>query len=355
QAYAERANEMLSGSVAHLALALRELGDEERGRALLFGLEPRLQYEDTLTYLDDTAASYQHTQTKVYQTSLVLQALSEYAVDEDYVVTMANWLNQSRRSFDWYNVFDNSQGLRGLLAYAVAHDNFGATYNYTVALNGESVAQGKVSQGQISEGQSLVDIPMEKLAAGTNTLTVSLDAAGALYLSGDLMYWTEGIPESSRVSIVRVYRNQERAERQEFNLGDLAIVEIRYDGSDLEGSEYSRVHYQLTDYLPAGFEVVNTALDNISQYESQQVWDVLDDVPDPLKLWTWDHYGLDSIRREFGHGIPAVDQYWKYPKITRVLVRASFKGQFSARPSVLTSENIPSVYAYSTAGTVTIK
>ena len=226
QNLAEKSNEMLSGSVAYLAMALKELGDEERGRAIAASLLSRLKYEDDLAYLDDQAENYQHNQTSVMQTSTVLWALSEFAVEDEAIAKMANWLNQARRTFDWYQVYDNSQALRGLLAYAVQYEDMGESYNFTVDLNGEEIARGKVEKGKVVEGEDDLRIGIDQILDGENTLFLTRNGRESMHLVGDLVFWSEETPDSSRVNLQRTYRNLDRGEQTSYALGVEALIDL---------------------------------------------------------------------------------------------------------------------------------
>jgi|GEM_PF-4465793 len=381
QALSESAADIQSGSVSYLALALRELGDEERGRALLTGIPVRAQSEDQLSYFADSSQSYQHPQTRVSQTSLVLHAYSIFDMEPELSERMARWLDQSRRSFSWYQVFDQSQSLRGLLSYALVHDDLSASYEVTVRLNGFDILAGKVEKGRWVEGQSQATIKADQLTAGENTLSVVSSGSGPVYLTGSLTTWTSTIPESSRISLARSFLTLDGQEQTTFRRGDLVAMEFRYDGTALDESEYSRASYELQGYLPAGFELIDNSFGTTTQGDRQARAQVYAGVPDERRIWGWTQNGLDRVEANFGHSIPhycsSYSPYYSsyssntsssansydtegnpeycYPQVLRVLVRASFTGEFSTRPAALFSEDIPSAYAYSEVQTVAVE
>ncbi|HDS11501.1 MAG TPA: hypothetical protein ENN77_01205, partial [Candidatus Wirthbacteria bacterium] len=360
QALADQANYLLSSSVASLALALQELGDSERARGLITSLEDRWQKEGDLLYLSDQPQSYQTSQTPVYQTSLVLQAYAELGIRSPEVFQMAYYLNQARRDYGWNNAFESSQILRSLAWFAVVYENQGQDYDYELYFNEELILAGRVEQGRIVDGESSLRLGVEKFDKPANTVRLSGSVPSGMYLKLEIGSYQSQLPPSSNISLQRVFRGLDLAEKTEFQLGELAIMELAYDGTELEDSAYSYNTSLIEAYLPAGFEIADIPLANSSQADRQLARDIYEGIPCAKQQWIWpqnyEHYLAIRLYQSLPNlRLPDWGCGYEYPRVMRVLVRASFAGEFGARPAFVNSQVIPNTFAYTKQQAIVIK
>ncbi len=169
-------------SQAALALALHELGEAERARALVDELAERAtvtsegaqwageSYEGH--YYQKTMASTTRT------TAMVLDALVRVRPDHPLIPQAVRWLMAQRQTDGWGSTNETAYAIIALTDYLLALEERTADTTCRVEVNGATVHEGRLGRG---EPVVSLRLPAVHLRTGPNRLRLQCDGGGILY------------------------------------------------------------------------------------------------------------------------------------------------------------------------------
>jgi uncharacterized protein YfaS (alpha-2-macroglobulin family) len=263
------ADQALAGEVeldafsrAALAVALADLGDEERARELVDGLvaaaEASGEEAHWPTGLSDGAYGKKTMASTTRTTALALDALLRVQPDHPLVTQAVRWLMQRRQGKSWGTTQETSYALLALADYVVAGQEQAADYEYQVLLNGESILKGRFERADAP--RAAVTIPARELKPGANEIRIVKIGEGRLYarLTGYVYAGQENVTAGGDIGVERVYlkaaTNKPLKSWDRVGVGDLLRVKLTVRVP--QESWYVIVE----DPLPAGLEGLNERL-----------------------------------------------------------------------------------------------
>lgn len=346
QALADKADDLMPGSVAYLAETLRVLGDSERGRTLLINLWQRAQSMDEISWFAQEAVGASSVQSPTRQTALVLDAMMR--IDERYPKSpqLMRWLmlEAPEPSFTATSLFDQAILTRAGLLYASTYEDLGQKYDFELLINDQSVGSGRVEKSSLTEGQPWSLALDEEAAQKPLKVEIKTDSQAMIYLLMETRSKDHVVPENNGFSLSRQWLDRSGNPRQSYRLGELGIVELTYEG------QFDVEQLRIEDYLPAGLEVVNPDLDNLPWWEGRQATINLWRDLQGQKIWANRTYRVDGVDFD-------ITTYSDENKTGRVryLVRASFVGRFQARSALINTIMYPELRGYSQGAELVIE
>ncbi len=249
-------------SRAALAIALVELGDEGRARALVDGLVAEAKETDEEAYwptgLEDGAYHQKTMASTTRTTALVLDALVRVEPGHPLVPKAARWLLGQRQGKSWGTTQETAYALLALADYVVVSREGAADYEYQVLVNGRSLASGRFERA--GAPRATLSIPASALRAGENEIRIVKRGEGRLYarLTGYVYLEQDGIEAAGEIGVERTYfknaTNQPLRPGERVGVGDL--VRVQLTARVPQESWYVIVE----DHLPAGLEGLNERL-----------------------------------------------------------------------------------------------
>ncbi|MCB0216447.1 MAG: Ig-like domain-containing protein [Chloroflexi bacterium] len=325
-----------AGEADLAANALSELVDkvDERGATASWprGAATSWDYHSWRTMSSDTK-----------NTAMALLALARLDPQSPLAPKALRWLMDQRQGRYWgWSTHDTAWTVLALTDWVVASGELTESYDWRVTLDGRELAAGRHVPGPIATLPP-IRVSGAALSPGPHRLELSKTAGGTLYYSGAgrlALYYPDfqaAAAAGSGIALTREYLPIEgRAGAEGWQTGDLIDVRLNLTTSQ-------DLHYVLVeDWLPAGFEAVNTALDTETQRlpSGERPW------------WRWWGYERRELRDErvtfFSSWLRAGTHRFEYA------VRAVTPGRFGARPAEAYAMYRPELWGRSTSERVDV-
>jgi alpha-2-macroglobulin len=329
-------------AMAALAIAEEAAGRSTAAAAAMDDLEALARVTDTTAYwpLAQGWSTY-HWRTMASaekNTAMALEALVRLRKTSPLAPKAARWLMEQRSGGAWSSTQATAFAVVALADYAVASGERTAAFDWSVAIDGESAASGRVdSTNRRLRIPSIVRRGSD-LAPGMHEVVIRVSGDGVMYysLAGDLALYRDGIPGGTGaghgITVRREYMSVATgATQDQWDTGDLINVYLTVETS--EALSYMIVE----DMLPAGLEAVNTGLKSEARGTPR---------------WKWWGYERKEIRDEkvtfFDGDVPLGRQVFEYA------ARAVTPGVFAARPAVAYAMYRPDVWGRSASDEVRV-
>lgn len=336
-------------SRALFALSEHRRGNSERSRVLAQNLINGIDEDksNATAHWGESGIHYRWSDGGVEATAFVVKALSVIDPQSAYLDPSVKWLSLNRRGGRWKNTRDTAIAILSLSDYLKASKELSPDYSYQVFVNGRVVREGSVNaQNALSFGR-IIDVPVDQVVDGDNTVKVTIKGKGALYASAYLKYFTleEGITGAgNEIFVERQYFKQsvEETLMKGYTEGWAPLK----DGDKLKSGDRVRVDVTLEaknnyeyliseDYKPAGLEAVALQSGSASAI-------VLDRSGRETKETTPVYQELRDQKAVFF--ISKLNQ-GKY--ILRYELRAEIPGEFHAMPNQAHAMYVPEIRANS--------
>ncbi|HQZ71227.1 MAG TPA: MG2 domain-containing protein [Anaerolineae bacterium] len=343
----ERRERLDAFALGALAVALRSAGRQDLADQGLDLLRSRaIRDAGGVHWASATgsgAAGGRSMASSVKTTSMALLVLARMRPEDPLAPEAVRWLMAQRQGLAWgQSTHDTAWAVLGLTDWIVASNELTAAYDWRLNLDGKEIAAGRHEPGLVAL-PIVVRLPGADLTPGRHLLVLSKGAGGSLYysLSGRLYVFHPDFKAvaaaGSGLSLGREYMAIDgRPGPERWQPGDLINVRLTLQSSQ----ELSFL--MLQDWLPAGFEAVNTALDTETKRlpNGQLPW------------WRWWGYERRELRDEgatfFISRLPAGRNTFEYA------VRAVTPGRFGVRPAEAYAMYQPQLWARSDSRRVDI-
>ncbi len=211
---------------ALLTLAAVNLGFEEEAATLARNLQngvivddapqgsiiapgnPRNTAELATAHWGNDGIYYRWSDGGVEATAFAVKALLAAHGDKALSDKAVNWLVQNRRGAQWSNTRDTAITILALNDFLKQSGELDAAIDYTIALNGETVATESVPAGHGPLAPSRFTVDVSKLNEGANTITFARQSGTApLYFSARANFFTLEDPITPAGNVVFVQRD----------------------------------------------------------------------------------------------------------------------------------------------------
>ncbi len=328
QTLLNRMGEIDSASLALLAVALQEGGDNAGAQSALAHLLSRVNETAEWAFWPVPKEEWdwrwwQRLPSVEKNTASALQTLAILQPDHPLLPKVVRWLMEHRRDAGWGNTQATAFAVMGLAQTILARGEMQSDYAYSVRLNDVEIATGQVTPQSIMTPIAPIFVPGEALQPGDNLLRIERSAGpGNLYYSAMLQrqlffdHLTPIAAAESGLKVTRAYALAEGVSRADgaYNVGDLVEVALTVETS----SELAYV--LIEDPIPAGFEALYERL-NPMMY-GDVFWECT------WQCWGYNQKEVRDDRVEF-----FVTRLWPGTHSFRYLMRATTPGDYSVPPS----------------------
>ncbi len=328
---------------AYLLLAFHELYPEQPAVAdLVSDLATAAILSATGAHWEEDYKDWWNWSSDTRTTALVLNALVRTTPDSDLLPNAVRWLMVARQGDHWTTTQETAWAVMALTDWMVLTGELRGSYDYTLSLNRDLLAQATVTPETVREGQVLRVAVSDLLLDEVNRLVVARgDGEGALYYTAHLnlrLPAAEVDALSRGVSVTREYFLADDPETPvtRAQVGDVITVRLTLN---LPQDIY---YFVLEDPIPAGTEGVDTSLLTTS-VEAQgpdlrSQWDRYN----PYWYWGWWWFDHTEMRDEqvnlYADFLPRGTYVYTYQ------VRASIVGEFQTMPSHAYAFYFPEVF-----------
>jgi uncharacterized protein YfaS (alpha-2-macroglobulin family) len=241
-------------SQAALALTFAELGDAARAEAVLDDLALHAVRNNGLVYWRQAAQDGEYHQktmsSTLRSTALALDAFVRIDPESELIPGMVEYLNRNRHGlYGWGTTNETSFTILALTDYLVSQERSTETVPYEITLGGQLLQSGQLDAGNNS---LTLDLPIDQLAFGTNTLKVKADGHARLYYDFTMQYSLpqQLVDPAGSLTVTRRYLDPETGGQlaDRLTLGRVVRVELEVSNSQ------DLYFVALEDRLPGGTE-----------------------------------------------------------------------------------------------------
>lgn len=239
-----------SYSRALFALAV----DEEEAAALLRTLDNGVRRDGDTAHWGSSGSWWRWSDSPVESTAFALRALLASDSKNKLVEPAAMWLIKNRRGAQWSNTRDTAITLLALCDYLKASGQLQANGEFSVTINGSTIATRKFSQADILNAPSRFVIDPKHLRDGANDVRIVRKIGDSpLYYAVEATYFTLEEP-------VKPAGNEIAARREYHRLVAHPTL--------LEGNEYERIPLKDGDRIASGDRLqVSIIIESKNDYE----------------------------------------------------------------------------------------
>jgi len=350
---------------AYLAMtfALLQPDKPSRVKTLLADITSAAIVSATGAHWEEAQVDYYAMNTDTRSTAIVLAALARLDPDNALAPNVVRWLMAARKEGYWETTQETAWAIIGLTDWMVATGELEGTYQWQVAVNGESLGRGSVARENIGETTRLQIEVARLLADQANRVVIERSApegqnegTGRLYYSLYLRYFkpVEEVTALNRGIIVsRQYTLADCGSEEQpcraidgAQVGDVIQVKLTLIAPH-------DLHYVVVeDPFPAGAEGIDQSLKTTS---------VVGEPPELIRTdrrnpwsggygWWW--FSHTELRDEkavlFATYLPRGTYEYTY------LIRASLPGKYQVIPTHAYEMYFPEVFGRSDGGVFTI-
>ena len=252
-------------------------------------------------------------------TATALQAILLRRPDDPVADAAARWLLAHRRGVGWYTTHATAFAVLGLTDYVTASGELEADYQWSVSLDGRTLASGRVDAGNVLEPIDSIVLTGDALEPGAHELVIEKQGMGSLYytLLGRMALYYDGFEateaEGLGITLNRDYQPVAgRGTPEDWRVGDIVNVRLTLETKEDLG------YVLLEDMLPAGFEPLNERLETEGRVPGASPW----------RWWGYERRELrDDKVSFFATWLRAGSHQFEYA------ARVVTPGEFSARPA----------------------
>lgn len=333
-------------SIAGLAIALHELGDEVRAQQMLDALIARAVVSDSAAYWDTGAEDgHYHQKTmssSTRSTALALDAIVRLRPDDPIVTKVVRWLMARRAPTGWGTTQETAYVVVALTDYLRASRELNAGSKYRVVVNDQLIQQGTLSAGQI---QQTIRIPATQLRDGLNRVRIERDGdSGRVYYKITQQALIAGTTDRAAgpITVKRAYLDPESDKPIiSAQLGAVVKVELRVMLPD-EGW-----YVAIEDPLPGGMEGVNERLNTTSFAARQNQYEQPDE-------FFGDDFGYNNKEVRDDRVVFFVTHLKPGWHTFTYLARATQGGSFNALPAQVYLMYAPEQWGRSASGIISV-
>ncbi|MCA9936495.1 MAG: hypothetical protein KC415_21320, partial [Anaerolineales bacterium] len=230
------------------------------------------------------------------------------------------YLMGQRQQNGWGSTNETSFAILGLTDHLLASSfsESAAATQYTVLLNGETIASGSLGRGEPAVS---LEIPAAQMRAGSNDLRITQDGSGQLYyvVNGRVYLEQSDIPAAGAVQVTREYLSMDNEPLQSISAGQL--VKVRLTVTMPQDAAYVIVE----DSLPGGLEALNENLNTTSHIAALYEWQ--------QPRYYWQEYGYNYKEIRGGQVSFFITEFNAGRRVFTYVARATHDGRFAALPA----------------------
>lgn len=291
-------------------------------------------------------------------TAIILRAFAELDPSNSLLPNTVRWLMVAREAHGgWATTQETAWSLMALTSWLRESGELNSDYAYSATLNGNDLATGNVDADTLRQQQQLSVAVSELLGSQANRLAFSHEGGqGQLYYTAFLSVYqdVEDLEAINRgIVVTRSYTQPDDTcggrEQDPCPFIDTAAAGETFQATLTIIVPNDQYYVEISDWLPAGAEVVNTALETTSVAESGPSFSSAD----PLYYgWGWWWFTNVDIRDEkvslYADYLPSGTYQFTYT------LNASLPGTYNVIPPHAQAFYMPDIYGRGDGGSFTI-
>ncbi len=309
-----------SYSLAALALALDAAGEPDAAQAAMERLAALVEIDGERAWWSeggDGVYDRKVMASSVRSTALALSAYVKLRPGDELEPLIVNYLMAARRGDGWGTTNETAHAIIGLTDHLLGTGLGRTTAAFSVTLNGAPLAEGALAEGDLRQ---VIDVPLDRLEPGANTVTLTAADGGQLYYTLNERYQAarETIEAGGAVQVIRTYLSPDDGkELDAIAAGDLVLVRltVRFP----QGTRFVVVE----DRVPAGLEPLNERLNT----------SVLDAGFFGVDTYSWHNLGYNYKEIRDGRVTFFVTSIEGFTTQYEYLARATHSGTYTALPA----------------------
>jgi len=329
----DKRKDLTSISKAMLLLAYENLGAEAKAAELYEMLMAEGIEENGYVhwgYDGEEFYWWQWEADEVETTAYMVRVMARRDIDNPLIASALRWLIAHRTGTYWRSTKASGKVIYAMTDYLSRTGELEPDYDLTLDLNGETLLSLHVTEDNMLDELETIVIPDESLNTGDNTLTLTKNGSGSVYLASSFTYYVDTPdvdPLNEGFDVDRRYYLLERKKQGReivyvktpldgpVTSGDEILVELDVDCDTF--SEY----FLLEDYFPAGCEVIvddeNYIIEGDDYYNGDSPY------------WYW------YAGREFRDERAALSLTYMYDDgyTFKYIMRAQIPGRYSVMPA----------------------
>ena len=321
-------------------------GDRGRIDTLLSDLSNAAILSATGAHWEEPQRDWWNWDSDTRTTAIVLKTLVDLTPKSELIPNVVRWLMVARRGDAWESTQETAWAVMGLTDWMSISGELKANYNYTVALNGNGIGDGKAGPDTLRDTQTLTVDVKKLLTDQVNKLAVQRgDGNGALYYTATLSVNqpVEAIAPTARgLSFTRTYLLNGKPVNSA-QVGDLLTVSL-----DIS-IPHNLYYVVINDPIPAGTEAVDTSLRTTTQIGQTPQLDRVD----ANYGWGWWWFSDTQLRTDkvvlSARYLPAGTYHYVYQ------VRATTAGTYRVIPPNGQEFYFPEVFGRGVGSLFTVK
>ena len=194
---------------ALLALAMHDLGQNERAKIVLDNLENTAHVDEAngTANWDDPGSEWWHWyNNKVETNATILQAYTLIAPNANMGPLLVKWLVNNRRGASWHDTHDTSLAVNALADWMRVHKEMSPDYTLTLDLGGRVRRTYHVTPANALFFDNRFVVPDGLLQTGEQTLTLTKQGTGACYYAVTTRTFSEEEPIKATGNEIQVKR-----------------------------------------------------------------------------------------------------------------------------------------------------
>lgn len=306
-------------SLAALALALDAAGEDDAAQTAMDRLAAQVETDGETAYWSEGSDGQYNRKvmaSSVRSTALALSAYVQLRPGDELEPLIVNYLMDRRRGDGWGTTNETAHAVIALTDHLLGTGLGRATAAYDVTLNGEPLAEGTLDEGELRD---VVEIPLDRLQPGANTVMLTAADGGRLYYTLNERYQAarETIEAGGDVSVTRVYRAAGGSPVESVATGDLVLVRL------VVRFPQDARFVVIEDRVPAGLEPVNERL-NTATHDADFFG---------ARTYSWNELGYNYKEIRDGRVSFFVTTLGGHTATFEYLARATHAGTFTAMPA----------------------
>ncbi|MCI0551405.1 MAG: MG2 domain-containing protein [Anaerolineae bacterium] len=318
-------NELDPFSQAALALTLHQLGDDQRAIIVLDLLEKNVVHKGDLAYWPQSSSDGEyHRKTMsstIRTTAMVLSAFVEIRGASSLGDAAATYLIKNRTGYGWGTTNETSFTILALTDYLSGQQEQSSSSDFTFDLNGKTYSTGTLETGNLFAN---IDIPIEQLHPGANTIKLSTSGTAPLYYDVITSYTTpkKVMDAAGKIVVTRRYLDPKTNQLLE-SITEGQLVKVELAVKMMENASFVIVE----DHLPGGLEALNESLNSTTQDAVNYGFDYYEE------RFFWQDYGYNYKEIRGDRVSFFITEFKQGLKTFKYLARATMSGTFTALPA----------------------
>ena len=307
-------------SLAALALALDAAGEDDAAQTAMDHLAALVEIDGDIAFWGEGGDGQYNRKvmaSSVRSTALALSAFVRLRPGDDLEPLIVNYLMERRRGSGWGTTNETAHAVIALTDHLLGAGLGQTTAAYDVTLNGEPLTTRTIDEGELRD---VIDIPLDRLQPGANTVTLTAADGGRLYYTLNERYQAarETIEAGGSVSVHRTYLSPDDGKQLEsIAAGDLVLVRVTVRFP--QGTRFVVVE----DQVPAGLEPLNERL-NTTVHDADFFG---------VRAYSWHDLGYNYKEIRDGRVSFFVTSIEGFSTQYEYLARATHSGTFTALPA----------------------